>query len=267
MTSVVVQGEPLTTFPMDLTGQIVLITGASSGIGQECARVLAPLGVRLLLVARRRERLATLAQELPTPCLVCPLDVRDRQAVEQWFTQLPPDWQAIDVLINNAGLSRGLEPLHQGNPDDWEEMIDTNLKGLLYMTRQVLPGMVARGWGHIVNIASIAGIDAYPGGNVYCATKAAVRMLGDALKHDLLGTPVRVTTINPGLVETEFSSVRFHGDGERAKQVYRGLTPLTGRDVAEAVAFCLTRPPHVNIQELTLLPVDQANTLRVHRRD
>ncbi|MCS7293599.1 MAG: SDR family NAD(P)-dependent oxidoreductase [Gloeomargarita sp. SKYBB_i_bin120] len=256
---------------MDLAGQTGLITGASSGIGLECARVLAPLGVRLILVARRRERLETLAQELQaqygTPCWVSQLDVRDWQAVQEWFAQLPPAWQAIDVLINNAGLSRGLEPLYAGAVDDWEEMIDTNLKGLLYMTRLVLPGMVARGRGHVVNIASIAGIDAYPGGNVYCATKAAVRMLGDALKHDLLGTPVRVTTINPGLVETEFSEVRFHGDRERAKRVYQGLTPLTGRDVAETVAFCLTRPPHVNIQELTLLPVDQANVLRVHRRE
>jgi NADP-dependent 3-hydroxy acid dehydrogenase YdfG len=256
---------------VELAGKTVLVTGASSGIGWECARVLAPLGVRLLLVARRQERLDRLVQELAqnyqTPCLPQTLDVRDRQGVQDWFQNLPSPWQSIDIVINNAGLSRGLDKLYAGNINDWEEMIDTNLKGLLYVTHMVLPGMVQRGRGHVVNIASIAGLAAYPGGNVYCATKAAVRMLGDALKQDLLGTPVRVTTINPGLVDTEFSPVRFHGDTERAKQVYRGLTPLTGRDVAEAVVFCLTRPPHVNIQELTLLPTDQANALLVHRRE
>ncbi|MEN9215228.1 MAG: SDR family NAD(P)-dependent oxidoreductase [Gloeomargarita sp. DG02_4_bins_56] len=256
---------------MELQGQTVLVTGASSGIGRDCARGLAPLGVRLLLVARRQERLAVLAAELharyQTACLAQTLDVRDRQAVQHWFEHLPPEWQCIDIVINNAGLSRGLDRFQEGNINDWEEMIDTNLKGLLYITRAVLPGMVARGRGHVVNIASIAGLAAYPGGNVYCATKAAVRILGDALKQDLLGTPVRVTTINPGLVETEFSPVRFRGDTERARQVYRGLTPLTGQDVAETVVFCLTRPPHVNIQELTLLPTDQANALLVHRRE
>ncbi len=254
-----------------MQGQTVLITGASSGIGWECARALAPLGVRLVLVARRQERLEQLAQELQmkyqTPCLAQRLDVRDRHAVQDWFQHLPNQWQRIDIVINNAGLSRGLDKLHEGNINDWEEMIDTNLKGLLYITRAILPGMVQRGWGHVVNMASIAGLAAYPGGNVYCATKAAVRMLGDALKQDVLGTPVRVTTINPGLVETEFSPVRFHGDRERAQKVYQGLTPLTGQDVAEAVVFCLTRPPHVNIQELTLLPTDQANALLVHRRE
>ncbi|APB32499.1 short chain dehydrogenase/reductase family oxidoreductase [Gloeomargarita lithophora Alchichica-D10] len=254
-----------------LAGETVLVTGASSGIGWECAQVLADLGVRLLLVARRQERLENLAQELQTnykiPCLPQALDVRDRLGVQAWFQNLPPEWQCIDVVINNAGLSRGLDKLYEGDIDDWEEMIDTNLKGLLYITRTVLPGMIHRGRGHVVNIGSIAGLAAYPGGNVYCATKAAVRILGDALKQDLLGTPVRVTTINPGLVATEFSPVRFHGDMERAQQVYQGLTPLTGRDVAETVAFCLTRPPHVNIQELTLLPTDQANALLVHRRE
>lgn len=254
-----------------LAGQTVLVTGASSGIGLECARVLAPLGVRLLLVARRYERLMALAEELQTQykasCFAQALDVRDRLGVQTWFEHLPPDWQNIDIVINNAGLSRGLDKLQDGDINDWEEMIDTNLKGLLYVTRLVLPGMIQRGQGHVVNIASIAGLAAYPGGNVYCATKAAVRILGDALKQDLLGTPVRVTTINPGLVDTEFSPVRFRGDTERAQQVYRGLTPLTGRDVAETVAFCLTRPPHVNIQELTLLPTDQANALLVHRRE
>jgi NADP-dependent 3-hydroxy acid dehydrogenase YdfG len=256
---------------MTLAGQTVLITGASSGIGLACARALAPLGVRLLLVARRYERLVALATELQAQyqsvCLAQALDVRDRLGVHTWFEKLPLDWQCIDVVINNAGLSRGLDKLQDGNINDWEEMIDTNLKGLLYVTRMVLPGMIQRGRGHVVNIASIAGLAAYPGGNVYCATKAAVRMLGDALKQDLLGTPVRVTTINPGLVNTEFSPVRFRGDTERAQQVYRGLTPLTGQDVAETVVFCLTRPPHVNIQELTLLPTDQANALLVHRRE
>jgi 3-hydroxy acid dehydrogenase / malonic semialdehyde reductase len=169
-------------------------------------------------------------------------------------------------LINNAGLSRGLEKLYEGSPDDWDEMIDTNLKGLLYVTRTLLPGMVERGKGHVINLGSIAGHQTYPNGNVYCATKAAVRALTEGIKMDLLGTPIRVSSIDPGLVETEFSNVRFHGDGDRAQRVYQGMTPLTPDDIAEIVLFCASRPPHVNISELLVVPTDQSSSTMVYRR-
>ena len=194
------------------------------------------------------------------------LDVCDRQAVNATLSNLPDPWNQIDILVNNAGLSRGLSKLHEGDIDDWEEMLDTNVKGLLYVTRAVVPGMVERQAGHVVNIGSTAGRVAYPGGNVYCASKAAVRAISDGLKQDLIGTPVRVTEIEPGLVETEFSLVRFHGDGDRAEKVYQDLTPLTGEDIADLVLFCVTRPPHVNISEMLVVPVDQANATLVHRR-
>lgn len=192
-------------------------------------------------------------------------DVRDRVQVESVLAALPHDWQAIDILINNAGLSRGLNKLHEGDVRDWEEMIDTNLKGLLYVTRAVVPGMVARGCGHVVNLGSIAGHQTYPQGNVYCGTKAAVRAISEGLKIDLLGTPVRVTSIDPGMVDTEFSTVRFHGDTTRAAKVYEGLTPLTAEDIAETIFFCLTRPAHVNISEILLVPIAQATPTLVHR--
>ncbi|MBD2312344.1 SDR family oxidoreductase [Desertifilum sp. FACHB-1129] len=252
-----------------LQGQIALITGASSGIGAACARVFAQAGAKLILTARRQERLESLARSLMQDfncqlyCLA--LDVRDRTSVEQSFANLPPEWNAIEILVNNAGLSRGLDKLHEGDILDWEEMIDTNVKGLLYVTRTLVPGMVQRQRGHIVNIGSIAGHQTYPGGNVYCATKAAVKALSEGLKQDLLGTPVRVSSVDPGLVETEFSEVRFHGDTERAKTVYQGLTPLTAQDVAEVVLFCVTRPAHVNISDVILVPTDQATTTLVHR--
>lgn len=249
---------------------IVLITGASSGIGAACATLFARSGAKLILVARRQDRLQelalTLEQTYKTPSYLLPLDVRDRAEVERALRALPPEWAAIDILINNAGLSRGLEPLHTGVVQDWEEMIDTNLKGLLYVTRAVLPGMVERGRGHVVNIGSIAGRQTYPGGNVYCASKAAVRAISEGLKLDLLGTPIRVTEIQPGMVETEFSKVRFRGDSSRAAAVYQGLTPLSAMDVAEVVVFATTRPPHVNISEVLILPTDQASTTLVHRR-
>ncbi len=194
------------------------------------------------------------------------LDVRDRLAVESAISTLPPAWSNIDILINNAGLSRGLDKLHEGDFQDWEEMIDTNIKGLLYLTRYVVPGMVSRGRGHVVNIGSIAGHQTYPGGNVYCSTKAAVKAISEGLKQDLLGTPIRVTSVDPGMVETEFSNVRFHGDRERANKVYQGLTPLTADDVADVVFFCTTRSPHVNINEIILMPVDQASATLVHRQ-
>ncbi len=255
---------------MILENAIVLITGASSGIGAACATLFARAGARLILAARRQDRLQELALDLQqaygTQSYLLALDVRDGSEVQRALRSLPPPWAAIDILINNAGLSRGLDKLHTGVLQDWEEMIDTNLKGLLYVTRAVLPGMVERGRGHVVNIGSIAGRQTYPGGNVYCASKAAVRAISEGLKLDLLGTPIRVTEIQPGLVETEFSEVRFHGDQARAAAVYQGLTPLTAMDVAEVVVFAATRPPHVNISEVLLLPTDQASTTLVHRR-
>ena len=255
---------------VSLKGKIVLITGASSGIGAACAELLAQAGANLILAARRWERVqglgTQLEQQYQIQTHVLGLDVGDRQAVNATLSNLPEDWNQIDILVNNAGLSRGLAKLHEGNIDDWEEMLDTNVKGLLYVTRAVVPGMVERQSGHVVNIGSIAGRVAYPGGNVYCASKAAVRAISDGLKQDLIGTPVRVTEIEPGLVETEFSLVRFHGDCDRAEKVYQDLTPLTGEDIADLVLFCVTRPPHVNISEMLVVPVDQANATLVHRR-
>jgi NADP-dependent 3-hydroxy acid dehydrogenase YdfG len=254
-----------------LDQKTILITGASSGIGAACAWLLANRGARLLLLARREEKLAMLVGELVASGIersqLHPLtaDVRDRIQVESVLAALPHDWQAIDILINNAGLSRGLNKLHEGDVRDWEEMIDTNLKGLLYVTRAVVPGMVARGCGHVVNLGSIAGHQTYPQGNVYCGTKAAVRAISEGLKIDLLGTPVRVTSIDPGMVDTEFSTVRFHGDTIRAAKVYEGLTPLTAEDIAETIFFCLTRPAHVNISEILLVPIAQATPTLVHR--
>lgn len=253
-----------------LAGQIALITGASSGIGAACARKFAQAGAKLILAARRQERLEKLAhsltQEFNADLHWLELDVRDRNSVEASLSQLPPQWSAIDILVNNAGLSRGLEKLHEGSVADWEEMIDTNIKGLLYVTRTLVPGMVSRQRGHVVNIGSIAGHQTYPGGNVYCATKAAVKALSEGLKQDLLGTPVRVSSVDPGLVETEFSQVRFHGDTERAQTVYQGLTPLTADDIADVVLFCVTRPAHVNVSDVVMVPTDQASTTLVHRR-
>lgn len=250
--------------------QTVLITGASSGIGASCARAFAVEGARLILAARRRARLESVAAALQSETSVelhlLELDVRDRAQVEATLQSLPPEWLNVDILINNAGLSRGLEKLYEGNPEDWDEMIDTNLKGLLYVTRALLPGMVERGKGHIINLGSTAGHQTYPNGNVYCATKAAVRALTEGIKMDLLGTPVRVTSVDPGLVETEFSNVRFRGDGDRAQQVYQGMTPLTPDDVAEIVLFCASRPAHVNISELLVMPTDQSSSTMVYRR-
>ncbi|MEH2291822.1 SDR family oxidoreductase [Nostoc sp.] len=253
-----------------LQNQIILITGASSGIGTACARIFAGAGAKLILAARRLERLQQLADTLNkdfiTEIHLLQLDVRDRNAVEEAISTLPPAWSEIDILINNAGLSRGLDKLHEGSFQDWEDMIDTNIKGLLYLSRYVVPGMVSRDRGHVVNLGSIAGHQTYPGGNVYCATKAAVRAISDGLKQDLLGTRVRVTSVDPGMVETEFSEVRFHGDTERANKVYQGVTPLTADDVADVIFFCVTRSPHVNINEVVLMPVDQASATLVNRR-
>jgi len=255
---------------LDLSGKTVLVTGASSGIGAACAEVFAEAGCRLILAARRLDRLDVAADrlnaEFGTDVLTASLDVRDREAVDAWVEGLDPSWAAIDVLVNNAGLARGLSTVYEGDINDWEEMIDTNVKGLLWVTRAVLRGMVARGSGHVVNIGSIAGHETYPGGNVYCASKHAVTAIGRALNIDVLGTGVRVSSVDPGLVDTEFSVVRFHGDQERADSVYDGLEPLHGRDVADAVFFCATRPPHANVREMILMPSAQAAAVHVHRR-
>jgi 3-hydroxy acid dehydrogenase / malonic semialdehyde reductase len=254
-----------------LEDKTILITGASSGIGAACARSFAQQGARLLLLARRAEKLMSLVEELVvsgcdrTALLTLEVDVRDRDRVASVLAGLSAQWQSIDILINNAGLSRGLNKLQEGAIDDWEEMLDTNVKGLLYVTRAVVPGMVERGWGYVVNIGSIAGHQTYPQGNVYCGTKAAVRAISEGLKIDLLGTPVRVTSIDPGMVDTEFSTVRFHGDTDRAAKVYEGLQPLTAEDIAETILFCLTRPAHVNISEILLVPTAQATPTLVHR--
>ena len=250
----------------DLTGKIVLVTGASSGIGEACARAFAAAGAKLILAARRMKRLQALAAELKAPTYLIELDVRDQPAVKRAIDGLPAEWQAVDILLNNAGLSRALTRLHQYDISDIDEMVDTNVKGLLYVTRAVAPGMVARQRGHIINIGSIAGHATYPNGAVYCATKAAVKSISEGLKLDLNGTPVRVSSVDPGLVETEFSIVRFHGDKARADQVYDGMRPLTGADVADVVLFCATRPPHVNINDVVMMPVAQSSTGLVYRQ-
>lgn len=254
----------------ELRDKIVFITGASSGIGRACAQAFAARGAKVLMAARRRDRLEALAAELEkspgVPARAFALDVRNQPDVERAVRELPSAWQAIDILVNNAGLSRGLDKLHEGRLSDWEEMVDTNLKGLLYVSRAVIPGMVRRGSGHVINIGSLAGRETYPGGNVYCATKFAVRALSQGLRMDLLGTGVRVSSVDPGMVATEFSLVRFHGDGDRAGKVYEGLTPLSPEDVAEAVVFCAARPPHVAVAELLLLPAAQASAVLNFRK-
>lgn len=253
-----------------LSHAIVLITGASSGIGKACAERFAAAGAKLILSARRKSRLQELGTELKTrygtETFLLELDVRDATAVAQAFNKLPESWQNIDVLVNNAGLSRGLDKLHEGKLEDWDEMIDTNLKGLLYVSRVVIPGMVQRRRGTIVNIGSIAGHDVYVGGNVYCATKHAVDAITRGLRMDLVDTPVRVCTVDPGLVQTEFSEVRFRGDATRAEKVYVGYEPLAPSDVAEAVHYCASAPPHVQIAEILILPTAQASPSLVHKK-
>jgi NADP-dependent 3-hydroxy acid dehydrogenase YdfG len=254
---------------MKLTGKIVFITGASSGIGEATAYAFAAEGARLLLAARRKEKVDSVAEE----CLrkgaqavhTIALDVRVHADVAAAVEKFPIEWAAVEVLINNAGLSRGLEKIYLGNIDDWDEMIDTNVKGLLYVTRAVVPGMVERGSGHVVNLGSTAGELTYPNGAVYCASKAAEKAINDGLRQDVLGTPIRVTSIDPGMVETDFSKVRFRGDDARAAKVYQGLTPLSPTDVADAIVWAVTRPAHVNIAHVLMTPVAQANSLLFHR--
>ncbi len=243
----------------NLKDKLVFITGASAGIGEACARAFANEGAKLVLAARRKERLEELADTLKTDVHLVQLDVTDRHGVEKAVAAIPEEFKAIDVLINNAGKGRGLEKIHEGNPDDWDEMIDTNVKGLLYVSRAVIPGMVERGRGTVINIGSIAGHLVYPNGNVYCATKHAVGALTDGMRIDLYDTPIRVSTIDPGLVETEFSLVRFDGDAERAKKTYQGYKPLTGDDIADAAVWIASRPDHVVPAQIVMLPSAQAN--------
>ena len=252
---------------LDLRDRVVFITGATSGFGAGCARRFAAAGARLVLTGRRADRLAQLRQELAVPVHTAAFDVRDRGEVDRAVAALPSEFAAVEVLVNNAGLALGLEPAHQASLDDWEVMIDTNCKGLAYCTRALLPGMVARNRGHVVNLGSAAGTYPYPSGNVYCATKAFVRQLSLALRADLVGTPIRVTDVEPGMAETEFSLVRFHGDAARARQVYEGVTPLSADDIADVVFYCVTRPAHVNINTIEIMPVQQApGPLAVKRR-
>ncbi|MGC9470796.1 MAG: SDR family NAD(P)-dependent oxidoreductase [Bacteroidales bacterium] len=249
--------------------ETVWITGASSGIGRETALLLAGNGYRLILSARRKKLLESLSKEIlrrtGTPVRVVPLDVTAREEVEKAVRDLPEDWAQVDILINNAGLAAGLDYLQEGDINNWERMIDTNVKGLLYMTRNLLPGMIERGRGHVVNLGSTAGKEVYERGNVYCATKHAVDALSRAMRIDLLAQGIKVTNIAPGLVETEFSLVRFKGDAAKAKAPYRGMTPLSGRDVAETILFAITRPPHVCINDLVITPTAQANSFYVKR--
>lgn len=246
---------------MRLNDRIVFITGASAGIGEACAEAFAAEGARLVLAARRQDRLQALAAQLHeahgTETLLLELDVRDREAVNAAVADLPDSWADIDVLVNNAGLSRGLDRVQTGSHVDWDEMIDTNVKGLLWLTRAVLPGMVARDRGHVINVGSIAGHQIYQGGAVYCATKFAVRALSHGLRLDLMGTRVRCTTVDPGMVQSEFSEVRFRGDTDRAAAVYRNFPPLQPADIADAIVYCATRPFHVVVQDMVLMPQDQ----------
>jgi NADP-dependent 3-hydroxy acid dehydrogenase YdfG len=255
---------------ISLANKIVFITGASSGIGAATSHAFATHKTRVLIGARRKEKLDALKPQLlaagAAAVHTLELDVRDHAAVEKAIASLPKDWQLIDVLVNNAGLSRGLDPLQDGHREDWEEMIDTNVKGLLYVTRAVVPGMIARKSGHVISLGSTAGHVTYPKGAVYCATKAAERVLSEGLRQDVLGTPVRVTSVDPGMVETEFSAVRFRGDQARADKVYQGLTPLKPEDVADAIVWAATRPAHVNIAEVQITSIDQANSLLFHRK-
>jgi NADP-dependent 3-hydroxy acid dehydrogenase YdfG len=239
--------------------KIVLITGATSGIGLACARKFAANGDKLILTGRNEQRLAEIKKELDTEVITLAFDVRNREEVEKQISSLPADWQNIDVLVNNAGLALGLEPEYEGDLDDWGTMIDTNIKGLLIMTRLVVPGMVKRNHGHIINVGSVAGDVAYAGGNVYCATKAAVKALSDGLRIDVADTAIRVTNLKPGLVETNFSNVRFRGDNERAANVYKGIKPLTGDDIADVAVYAANAPAHVQIAEVLILATHQAS--------
>ena len=253
-----------------IEGRTAIVTGATAGIGEACARALAKMGARMVLAARRSDRLEALARGIagdgaPEP-LTATLDVRDRAGVDDFVARLERDGPVPDILVNNAGLARGLDTVQEGSPRDWDEMIDTNLKGLLNMMRAVLPGMVARDSGHVVNLGSIAGRIVYPKGAVYCATKYGVRAITQGANIDLLGTRVRMSSVDPGLVETEFSLVRFRGDEGRARTVYEGVDSLRADDIADAVCYVLNTPPHVNVQEMLVMPTAQRSPYAMDRR-
>ena len=252
-----------------LKNKIVFITGASAGIGEATAIAFAEQGARLILTARRKDKLDQLAKTLKnkfgTDSLCLSLDVKYQNEVQKIIEGLPANWSEIDILVNNAGLGLGVDKIHEAKIGDWEEMIDTNIKGLLYMSRAVIPGMVQRKRGHVINLGSAAGHEVYPGGNVYCATKHAVDALTKGMRMDLIDTPVRVSTVDPGLVETDFSIVRFKGDAERAKKPYENIQPLVGADIADIIVFVASRPAHVNINEVIVMPKGQASTTMVHR--
>ena len=252
-----------------MSNKTVLITGATSGIGEAAARIFAANNYSIIITGRRQERLEKLAEELRkqnVEVLTLCFDVRNSSEVEKSISSLQGNWKNIDVLINNAGLASGLGPIQSGELDDWEKMIDTNIKGLLYVTRAVTPLMIARNTGHIINIASLAGKDVYPNGNVYCATKHAVDALSRSMRIDLLPHGIKVTNIAPGLVETEFSVVRFHGDKERADNVYKGFQPLTATDIADAIWYAASRPAHFCVNDMVLTPLAQANAYVVIKK-
>ncbi|RPI75713.1 MAG: SDR family NAD(P)-dependent oxidoreductase [Ignavibacteriales bacterium] len=253
-----------------LSNKIVFITGASAGIGKACAEVFAKEGANLILTARRTSVLNKLSSKLlkkyKIKIFTATLDVRNKDEVKKLISSLPREWKKIDILINNAGLARGLSGIDEGSYEDWDEMIDTNIKGLLYCSREIIPLMVKRKKGHVINIGSIAGHSVYPKGNVYNATKFAVNALTKSMRLDLYEKNIRVSTVDPGMVETEFSLVRFRGDKKRAKMIYEGLTPLTSADVADAVLYCATRPQHVNIDEMIIMPTIQASPIHIMRK-
>jgi 3-hydroxy acid dehydrogenase / malonic semialdehyde reductase len=253
----------------ELAGKIVMISGASAGIGEACMRLFNARGAKIIGIARRKEQLDLLAKRLKGEAgkdfFLLAADIRELQPIKKWYESLPQEWQAIDILINNAGLARGMEAFQEVDEGELDEVLDINVRALMKLTRFLLPGMIQRQKGHIINIGSIAGYEAYPGGSVYNTSKFAVRGFTQALRMDLVKTPLRVTAINPGLVETDFSRTRFRGDEQRAKNVYQGLKALSPEDVAEAIAFAASQPPHVSINDIVLMPVNQASALLVHR--
>ena len=254
---------------MSIWKKKILITGATSGFGKACAELFAEKGHNLIITGRRKEKLELLSSELQkkygVEVLSLAFDVRKQKDVQSTLKNLPENWQSIDILVNNAGLASGFDNLQDGDIEDWDKMIDTNVKGLLYVSRAILPGMVKRGAGHVINIGSTASKEVYSKGNVYCASKHAVEAITKGMRIDLLGTGVKVTQISPGAAETEFSVVRFHGDEEKAKHVYQGYKPMTGRDIAEMVYFSTTLPPHLCINDLVVTSLAQANSFYIHR--
>lgn len=249
--------------------KIVLITGATSGIGEATARLLANHNFKLIICGRRKERLVKLKEELSrvTEVQTLSFEVSSKNEVHEAFASLTPEWKAIDILINCAGNAHGLDPIQTGKLEDWDSMIDFNVKGLLYVSHEVIPGMVERNGGHIINIGSIAGKEVYPNGNVYCASKFAVDALTRGMRIDLVANKVKVTSINPGAVETEFSMVRFKGDAERASSVYKGYEPLKAEDIADVILFTVTRPPHVQLADITILPTAQASSMHLNKNN